>query len=62
MSIRYKLQNDIDFGPEGSRPSNYVFKIDSDIPDRVVIVHKTLNQEYITWLEAGNTPEPADEE
>ena len=62
MSIKYKLQNDIDFGPEGSRPSNYVFKIDSDIPDRLVVVHKTLNQEYITWLEEVKKKEKDEEE
>ena len=62
MAITYKLQADIDHGPEGSRPSEYVFRIDSENTDRVVIVHKTENQEYVKWLADGNTPAPADEE
>ena len=62
MAITYKLQADIDNGPGDPYPSEYVFRIDSEDNDRIVIVHKTENQEYVKWLAAGNTPDPADKE
>ena len=62
MTITYKLQKDVDHGPGDPVPSEYVFKIDSENTDRIVMVHKTENQEYVKWLAAGNTPDPADEE
>ena len=62
MTITYKLQQDIDNGPEESYPSEYVFRIDSEDNDQITIVHKTENQEYLKWVAEGNTPEPADEE
>ena len=62
MAITYKLQQDIKFGPADPIPSEYVFRIDSEDTDKVTMVHKTENQEYVKWLAAGNTPDPADEE
>ena len=62
MAVTYKLQKDIDNGPGDPYPSEYVFKIDSEVTDGITLVHKTEIQEYVKWLAAGNTPAPADEE
>jgi len=61
MAITYKLQKDVDNGPGDPYPSEYVFKIDSEVTDRITMVHKTENQEYVEWLAEGNEPDPADE-
>ena len=42
--------------PEGSKLGEYALRLEDG-----AFVHRELNEEYLRWLEAGNTPEPADE-
>jgi len=48
---KYKLTRN----PYTGEISDYVMKISDGS-----IVHKTLNEEYLKWLEEGNTPLPAE--
>ena len=53
----YKLVKNLIDGQE----SIYVNELVDGAPTGV-LVHRELNQEYLKWLAAGNTPEPAEEQ
>jgi hypothetical protein len=62
MTIKYKKTKD---GDTGEIRDDQISLINTDTPNLITYIPVNLEnidyQEYLEWVEEGNTPEPADE-